>query len=134
MLQAEFLLFCEEKTVDDNGRMSLLNIFETIHSHSFPMSHPHLHAVVKLVPSDKAIIDQSLTIRVTATIGTQQTSRLEGSSHVTIEHGNGLVPELDLSGFVFPRAGDYSIVVSVNNVALITRTLKIRDVADLTEK
>lgn len=133
MFEVEYLIFCESKGVDDRGRLSLINIFDTIFAVEYPVAYPQLRVVTKLTAKNKAILNKAITIKLTTNIGGEEITQLEGTSKVTIEKGNSLVPDLDLSHFAFPEQGDYTVKLFVNDSLLAERILKVRSASDLQE-
>lgn len=133
MFEAEYLLFCESKGTDDRNRLSLINIFDTIFAQSFPASHPQIRAVFKLTAQTKPVINKTLAFKMLFMLGGEEIGKFEGEFPATIEKDNSMVPDLDLSPMVFPRAGNYDVQLYINDKLLLTRPLKVRSAKDLTE-
>jgi hypothetical protein len=134
MFEAEYLLFCESKAVDERGRLSLINIFDTIYAPTFPAGHPQLRAIIKLTAKNKSIVSKDIAIKITTNLKAKEISGLEAKNKVTVEKGNSLVTDLDLSQFGFPEPGSYDVKLFVDDKLLLTRSLKIRDANELSEK
>jgi hypothetical protein len=133
MLEAEYLLFCESKAVDDRNRLSLISIFDTIYAQDFPAAHPQIRAVFKLTAT-KPVINKTIAFTMTFTRGDEEIGKFTGEFPATIEKGNSVVPDLDLSRVAFPAADDYAVKLFIDDKLIITRTIKVRSVSELTEQ
>jgi hypothetical protein len=132
MLDAEYLLFCAGKSVDDNGNLSLHGIFDRLYVRQFPTSHHPFKAVCKL-SAKKAVVEKELAMRVTLNLKNKELAAIEGVIKTTVEKGNALVPDIDLAQFVFPEPGVYTLSVSLDEKQLISRDLQVFAVDELTE-
>ena len=134
MLEAEYLLFVSDRTVDERGRSNLIGVCENIYTDNVPTRVLGLKAVARIVPTKKAIVDKELKIKLSGNINGKEVFKLEASPKATIELGNGMSPAFDLSEAIFPEFGIYTIKLFVDNKELIKRTFSVKDKADLTEK
>ena len=133
MFEAEYMVFCDSKAIDDKGRISLINIFDTIYANDFPAAHPQLKVVTKLTANKKAILNKDVALKLAVYLKTKEVAKLEGDMHVTIEKGNSLIQDFELNQFVFPETGDYAIRLEIDNQLVVERLLKLRNVKDLSE-
>ena len=133
MFEAEYMVFCESKAIDEKGRLSLINIFDKIYANDFPAAHPQLKVVTKLSATKKAVLNKEIAVKLITSLGDKEIAKIEGTMKVTIEKGNSIVQDFELNQFVFPEAGDYTIRLEIENLPLISRTLKLRNASELTE-
>ncbi len=133
MFKAEYLLFCAGKAVDENANLSLHGIFDRLYAESFPAQHRPFKAVFKLTAA-KPVIDKELALKIVLSLDNEEISIFEGQIKVTVEQGNALVPDVDLSQFVFPRAGNYVISLRIDNNKLMDRNLLVAAIDSLVEK
>lgn len=133
MLQAEYLLFCAGKAADENGNLSLHGIFDRVFSRQFPTSHTPFRAVFKL-SAVKAVVDKELALKITLNVDGEEVAEMSGNLKTTIEKGNALVPDVDLSQFVFPKPGNYTVKLFLDNKLLIERDIQVTAIDDLVEK
>ena len=133
MFNAEYLLFCAGKAVDENGNLSLHGIFDRLYAESFPAQHRPFKAVFKLT-AIKPVLDKHVNLKIILHLEDKEISVFQGDLHTTIEKGNALVPDADLSQFVFPTAGTYKVSLYVNDRKLIERNLLVAAIDALVEK
>lgn len=133
MVEAEYLLFCAGKAADENGNLSLHGIFDRLYAHEFPAAHRPFKAVFKLTAL-KPVVDKTLAMRITLNLKNTELVAMEGEIKTTIEKGNAIVPDVDLSQFVFPEPGTYTLKLFVDEKLLIERGLEAIAVEALTEK
>lgn len=134
MVEAEYFLFCESKALADNGLLSLQNIFERVYADNFPAAHHPFVAVFRLVPTDNALVDQAMAIKIISILDGKEISGVKATIKVAVELGNGFVPSIDLSQFIFPEPGDYDFRLFVDDKELASRNLQVRNSSELTEK
>ena len=133
MFTAEYLLFCAGKAVDENANLSLHGIFDRLYAESFPAQHRPFKAVFKLTAT-KPVIDKEVALKIVLSLDDEEMSVFEGQIKVMVEQGNALVPDVDLSQFVFPHAGNYAISLFVDNIKLIERHLLVGGIDSIVEK
>lgn len=133
MFNAEYLLFCAGKAVDEHANLSLHGIFDRLYAASFPVQHRPFKAVFKLT-AVKPVIDTVVNLKISLNLNDKQMATFEGQVNATVEQGNALVPDVDLSEFVFPSAGNYTVTLHVNDKKLIERQLLVASIESVVEK
>ena len=135
MLEAEYLLFIEDKSVDDRNRLTLHNISDRAYVPDFPVRVEGLKAHFKLVPKTKALVGATLNIKIALRLDTQEVGKIEAvMENINIEKGLGFCPTFDLSQLVFPESGEYQFGVFVDDKQLIERQFTVRPVSELVEE
>jgi hypothetical protein len=133
MFTAEYLLFCAGKAADENGNLSLHGIFDRLFAREFPTAHRPFKGVFKLT-ANEPVVDKELTLKITLSIDGEEVAEMGGNLKTTVEKGNALVPDVDLSEFVFPRPGNYTVKLFINDKMLIERGIQAIAMDQLVEK
>ncbi len=133
MFEAEYLLFCAGKSTDDRGNLTLHSIFDRVYFERFPGQQKPFYISFRL-RAKSAIISEHLKIKLLSERDKKEESRLAGEGDFTVEKDNGLSLTFDVSQFVFPKSGNYTMKLYVNEKLLMSRVLSVRSASDLIEK
>lgn len=133
MVQAEYLIFAESSAVDDMNRLSITKMSDKAYVKEFP-SLVNIKAILKIVPTDKAIINKTLSIKYEVTINDQLVATVRPEfPAITIEKNASHVITIDFDKVPFPKAGVYKITVFIDDQPLISRPYTIRLKSELEE-
>lgn len=134
MLEAEYLLFVNDKTIDDRNRLNLYGIADRAYAPSFPVRIQGIKAHFKLVNKGKALIKTNLDIVLSFNLKGKEVGKADiNVEDMTLEKGLGFAPTIELDQLVFSEPGDYKVKVIVEDKELIERTFTIRPESELTE-
>ena len=133
MLNAEYLIFCARKTEDQNGNVSLHDIFDRVIAADFPAHHSPFMAITRL-RATQALINRELQVKLAVELDGTVLSDQENPMTVMVEKDNYISLDVDFSQLVFPSAGTYQFKLYVDGKLLITRVLHVQAASDFIEK
>ena len=120
------LLFCEQCTADDRGRINFLGVFNQLNGEQFPLRHELFEAAFELAALRRPVIHEMLVIGLTVTLDSRPVGVFSKTmDDVTIESGRSLSTNLDLSSLVFEEPGEYRTQLTVNGRVVATRPLAV---------
>lgn len=125
MFDAEYLIFCEDKSVDDKNRLSLFAIFDKVYASDFPVNHPRSKAVFKLTPKQRGALDTKCRLKLSFKLKNKEISKMEAELPVKTQPDGSLVTDVDISPVIYPEAGRYKVQLYIDEEKLIERYLDV---------
>ena len=116
MLVCRYLILCEYASRDQQGRITLHNLFNRINAVDFPASHQPFAVAIELTALRRAVVNEQLTVRVMVLDGVNHEEViLETDPYcVSIEVGQTIATTLNVGRPVFNEPGDYRVRLIAN--------------------
>ena len=125
------MLFVADRKVDQRGRMDLIGVCEKVYSFNVPLKIEGLKVVLRLFPSDGALLNEPVKLKLSFKLGAREISKIELEDRLTIDEGDGWSPAFDISTVMFPAYADYQVSFYVNGKKIITRDFSVVRESDL---
>jgi hypothetical protein len=128
-VEIDLALIADAATVDGAGKLNILGVFDHISAREFPARHERMVLVLRF----SAGLDQAGTHAVTIAVQDPdgaQVARMDGEIKLAPGRPDARirVPQIvHLDGFVFPKAGIYSIQVSIDEQTLTSLALRVSE-------
>lgn len=118
-MNVDFAVMADAATVDSNGKLNILGIFDHISVGEFPARHERMCLVVRFSAGTAAtdVGDHQVEIAILDPSG-EELARMTGSIGLGPVFGQGQVkiPQVVyMDGFVFPVPGEYRVEVEVDD-------------------
>lgn len=130
-MEIDLALIADAATVDGAGKLNILGVFDHISAREFPARHERMVLVLRFSAGVDEAGKHGVTIAVKDPDG-GEVARMDGEIKLAPGRPDGRirVPQIvHLDGFVFPKAGIYSIQVSLDDETLTTLALRVSEAA-----
>lgn len=129
MAHLDYFLFCEDVTVDDTGKNTLVGIFDTVAVSETPIPASIFKVVFSFMPEEADIKDGSIKIRVVVKDPEdRQRGMLEVEARPKDDDGviSKLASYLDIGDdFVIKQTGIHKFYFYINDTLITTRELNV---------
>ncbi len=130
-MEIDLALIADAATVDGSGKLNILGVFDHISAREFPARHERMVLVLRFSAGMDEAGTHQVTIEVKDPDGAS-VARMDGEIKLAPGRPDARirVPQIvHLDGFVFPKAGMYSLAVSVDENTLTTLGLRVSEAA-----
>lgn len=128
-MEIDLALIADAATVDGSGKLNILGVFDHISAREFPARHERMVLVLRFSAGMDEAGTHQVTIEVKDPDGAS-VARMDGEIKLAPGRPDARirVPQIvHLDGFVFPKAGMYSLAVSVDENTLTTLGLRVSE-------
>ena len=122
-IKLEFIIFCEKASIDEvDKKLSILKIFDGVNTHGFPAVGPNIMVVAKFI-GDTGKHSEILKIK-------KEGAEIGETGKVEFEIGVGRKHQIvhDVSGILFPEAGEYTFEVFIDEEKIGASILNVNKV------
>jgi hypothetical protein len=127
-MQVKIALLADSANISREGKLNILGVFDTIYTHQFPTTHPHMHLVLRFSASpQEAGRACALEVQLVAQDG-RVVFGITGSLGVPhVEPGEmvGVDHVLAFANLVFAEAGRYAFRITVDGVEAASVPLRV---------
>lgn len=115
-MHLDFAVVADYALVDQNGKLSVLGIFQHIWVQQFPAMHPRLHLVLRLKGKRTEIGEHAVQIRL---LDEQNTETIGGSGSVMFAEPPAGITEIEAGAILvfdvpFPHPGVYRFEITID--------------------
>lgn len=115
MTKVNYFLLCENLLRDDKGRITLVNIFDSIHAEKLPVSPLKFTLAMSLLLNKEDIIDNSVNVTIEIYDSKKKIMvKIEGNATLTTNESN-LVTSVELGGrLILESFNKHTAKLSIN--------------------
>jgi len=123
-LEAEFGFLCDATTIDREGKINALGIFDTLSGDKFPLKIFRMMLLISLVGKKSDGGDHDLEVKLLAPDGQDLIPAMQMKFGVPPEGGKARIVS-ELNNISFEKVGDYSFKVFVDKKAVTDIYLRV---------
>jgi len=128
ILKKDYVLLCENLIIDQTGKVTIVNAFDTIYTESLPAIHAALYFVAQIIvegsekkdedstsfdlkvlsPSKNAILSNTMKLKINSALPTQK-----------------IILAAQLNGMPIEELGTYQFILTHNSKMVVQRSLEV---------